>query len=251
MVFQIQKLVGGLLMPVPVVLALLVLGLALLALRRRYLGGGLLVLGVAVLLAVSTPPLSERALASLEGRYPVLVEPPAAGWIVVLGGGARAEAGWPDATKLSESSLYRLAEGVRLARALPEAMLVTSGDVGGEGEPVAMIMARVARQWGIAPERILAQEGVATTAEEARAIARRLGPDERVILVTSAFHMPRAVALFEGQGVDVVPAPAGHLAEPEQTYRHLGDYLPQAGHIEFMRRVWWEWLGRVWAVVSG
>lgn len=252
MSFQLIKLAGGLLMPVPIVLALLVLGLTLLfSTRMRYLGMGALVLGTGLLLIISVPPLPERALAALEGQYPVLAEPPDAGWIVVLGGGARDEESWPAATRLSESSLYRLAEGVRVARLLPEAKLVTSGGASRVGETTASLMARVAEQWGIESERIVVQAEPENTAAEARAMAARIEPNERVILVTSAFHMTRAVALFEGEGVAVIPAPAGHLAEPTPRYEHAGEFLPRSKHVEFTERLWWERLGTAWATLTG
>lgn len=252
MLFELTKLAGGLLMPISVVLVLLVLGLAfLLASRFRYLGLGLVALGIVLLLLVSLPPLSERALASLEGQYPVLSDPPDAEWIVVLGGGSRDIAEWPAANRLTRSSLYRLAEGVRLARQLPDARLVTSGGVSVNGETVAELMAQVARDWGIEPERIVVQAEPWNTATEARAMAERLEPEDRVILVTSAFHMRRAVALFEGQGVDVVPAPTGHYAEPEPSYAHVGELLPSARQVEFAERVFWERLGLAWAALRG
>lgn len=253
MLFQLTKLAGGLLMPISVVLALLVLGLVLLvASRFRYLGLGLVALGAVVLFLVSLPPLPERALASLESRYPVLSDPPDAEWIVVLGGGSRGVADWPAANRLTRSSLYRLAEGVRLARQLPDAKLVTSGGVSSEtGETTAELMAQVAQEWGIGRDRILVQAEPRTTAAEAQAMADRLAPQDRVVLVTSAFHMPRAVALFEGQGVAVIPAPTGHYAEPGPRYVHAGELLPSATQVEFVERLLWEKLGLTWAVLQG
>lgn len=252
MPFQLVKLAGGLLMPIPVALALLVLGLAfLLASRFRWLGVGLVALGIVVLFLVSMPPLPERVLASLESEYPVLSDPPDAEWVVVLGGGSREVTDWPAANRLTRFSLYRLVEGVRLARQLPDAMIVTSGGVSVSGETTAELMAQVAQEWGIEPERIVVQAEPWNTAAEARAVSGRLGSQDRVILVTSAFHMRRAVALFEGQGVDVIPAPTGHYVEPESRYVHVGERLPSAKQVTYMERVLWEGLGLAWAALRG
>lgn len=252
MSFQLTKLAGGLLMPLPVILGLLVLGwLALMLARRRWPGAVLVGLGVVALLLVSVPPLPGKALAELEHRHAVLADPPAADWIVVLGGGSRATPAWPAATRLSRSSLYRLAEGVRLAGLLPEARLVTTGGMAGAVEPTADLMATVARQWGVSPNRILALGDTATTAAEARALAAQVSPGETVLLVTSASHMTRALALFRGQGIEAVPAPAGHRAQPDPHYRHAGDLLPSSERIGFVETVFWEWLGLAWARLRG
>ncbi len=268
MPFELIKLIAGLLMPVPVILGLLILGLALLALTRfQRTAIALLAVGTGLLLALSTPMLPELALNQLETAYPVLQNPPDAQWIVVLGGGVReAESGttegtegqrdkgakgWSSAHLLSESSLYRLAEGVRLAKVLPRARLVTSGGSYSGEASTARLMAETAAAWGVSQERIIVQDQPMTTAEEAQAVAKRVHRDELIILVTSAFHMQRAVALFHGQGVQVVPAPAGHLVDSGRAQKHIGHQLPQAGYIEYAERVLWEWLGLVWARLRG
>ena len=89
MELQVTKVVGGLLMPLPVILFLFIVGLALLAGKRRSrVGAFVLILAFLLLSAVSAPFVGERALGSLEGVYPRLEEPvPEAEWIVVLGGG--------------------------------------------------------------------------------------------------------------------------------------------------------------------
>ncbi|MGM0788445.1 MAG: ElyC/SanA/YdcF family protein, partial [Thermodesulfobacteriota bacterium] len=144
-------------MPLPVVLVLLVVGLILLvAGRRRRLGIGFIAAGTVLLLMVSFPWLSERALMDLEQDYPVLREPPQAEWIVVLGGGSRDNQSLPPASRLGESSMYRLAEGVRIAKLLPDARLVTSGGGSDSGDlSTAEIMEQVAVGWGIDASRII------------------------------------------------------------------------------------------------
>lgn len=250
--FELTKLIGGLLMPLSIGLAVVGAGLVLAgAFRPARTGFVITGIGFAWLLLLALPPVSERALESLESTYPILTEPPEVAWIVVLGGGSRGGADRPPAGRLGESSLYRLAEGVRLAHSLPDARLVTSGGAGGSEPSTAALMAEVATQWGIEAERVVSQGEPRTTAEEARAMARRMVPGERVILVTSAVHMRRAVALFEGQGVSVIPAPAGHLVDPDRPERHVGHQLPQAKYLDFAERALWERIGLLWAWLRG
>jgi uncharacterized SAM-binding protein YcdF (DUF218 family) len=132
---------------------------------------------------------------------------------------------------LSDSSTQRLLEGVRLARALPAARLIVTGaDRNGDIPPVAWGYAQAARELGIAPERIQVLDTPVDTAQEARAVQEALAglperaPDterddrpaewpaggRRLILVTSAAHMPRAMRHFQAVGLDPIPAPTQH-----------------------------------------
>ncbi|WP_027369844.1 ElyC/SanA/YdcF family protein [Desulfovermiculus halophilus] len=252
MMFSLVKFAGGMLMPLPIILICLIAGLLLLANRSRIAGYGLLLLGTGLLLLVSTPFLPEQVLGDLESRYQPLRNPPSgAKWIVVLGGGAHGGKKRPAVSRLSESSLYRIAEGVRLAKALPRAKLVTSGGSDAPGPGSAELMADVAKSWGIASNRLITLDQTMNTEDEAAAMAERAGDGEPVILVTSAFHLPRAVALFQGQGLEVIPAPAGYLTDPDRSAKHIGHQLPQAGYIQFMERAMWEHLGLAWAKLRG
>jgi len=85
--FELIKLIGGLLMPVPVIIALLVIGLVLLTVTRLHrVAFALLVSGTGLLLVVSTPIVPELTLNQLETIYPVLKDPPDAEWIICFGG---------------------------------------------------------------------------------------------------------------------------------------------------------------------
>jgi uncharacterized SAM-binding protein YcdF (DUF218 family) len=244
---QLIKLVGGLMMPLPLILVLMAAGLLLLAsARRRRVGVFLMVIGFVLLLAVSAPGISGHALASLEGAYPLLKEPlPRAEWVVVLGGGVRWKDDRPPAARLGAASLYRIMEGVRLAHLMPEARLVASG------RGTAPVTAAVAEEMGICGERIVVNDMPLNTYQEALEVAKIIGVGDTVILVTFASHMRRAVALFEGQGIDVVASPTGHVAEASLRSGYLVSYLPRAGNIVFAETVLRENMGLVWARLQG
>ena len=245
---QISKFVGGMLLPLPVVLFLFVAGIALLASKRRKrMGVLLLVLSFLLLSAVSAPVVGERALYNLENTYPLLSDDMAAGadWIVVLGGGVRFGPDRPPAARLGEASLCRIMEGVRLAHALPEARLVVSAF------GVAEVMAELARDLGICGERIVISGRPLNTHQEAMEVAKIVRDEDIVVLVTSAAHMRRAVSLFEGQGISVVPAPTGHVATGSVRRAYLVSYLPRAENISFLETVVRERLGLAWAHLNG
>lgn len=239
-------------MPLAIILTVLIIATALLmTTKKKYLPIAMLWAGIILLLALSVPPLSQRALLTLEQTYPILTSPPDAQWIVVLGGGSKGSDSWPPATRLGESSLYRIAEGVRLAKLLPDARIITSGGCGSEYTSTAHLMKKTAVSWGIDPERILVHSAPRTTAQEALEVSKAINKDDLTILVTSAFHMQRSMALFQGHGISAVPAPAGHLIDPDPQNRHIGHFLPSSSNLKYAEMFLWEKIGKAWAVLRG
>ncbi len=240
---QLTRLLTSLLMPLPLIMALLAAGLlVLITAKSRKTAIWLIASALVLLFAFSTPAVSIRALARLEGTYPLLDNPPPeAEWIVVLGGGVKFNDDRPLAARLGESSLQRMTEGVRLARLLPEAKLIASGKV------TAPVAAAFAEEMGICRGRIVINSSPRNTHEESLEVKKLMGEDEKAILVTSASHMRRAAALFEGKGLTVIPSPTGHKAESPSGRTYLSGYLPRAINITFAEIVLKEKLGLLWA----
>jgi uncharacterized SAM-binding protein YcdF (DUF218 family) len=160
MLFWLKKTVSFWLMPLPVCLTLMIAGLALTRHeRRRRLGRILLTTGLALLIAFSNKAVSRWLIAPLEAVYPpipelaqpspVPAELAACRYIVVLGGGHGDMPGLAATNKLSTSGIGRLAEGARLARALPDATVIVSGPSDGRGETHARVLARAAESLGL------------------------------------------------------------------------------------------------------
>jgi hypothetical protein len=127
----VKPLAAVLLMPLPIALALILIGAVLLAFGRRRGGFGFAGAGVVLIALAAWSPVADRLLEPLEQTYkPVLevgaLEEVAA--VVVLGAGWEPDADWPAGTRLNESSVHRLMEGLRLLQGLPEAApLVVTG----------------------------------------------------------------------------------------------------------------------------
>ncbi|MFY0992615.1 ElyC/SanA/YdcF family protein [Halomonas sp. C05BenzN] len=242
----LKALAAQLLMPMPLMLAGVVAGLVLRGVGRRRLGNALGIGAVGLLVLASWAPVADRLLEPLEQRYPAMVMPLAtpAEAIVVLGGGWHPATEWPVTAQLSESSLPRLVEGLRLWHAQPEALLIVSG---GNSEPslpgVAVGYARAAKALGVPDASLAVLDSARNTGEEARAVRDRLGEGASIVLVTSASHMPRAKRHFEAAGLYPQPAPTHFL-----TGRHSGGWrywLPGAEHLAKTERALYEWLGRL------
>ncbi|MBK1646798.1 hypothetical protein CKO25_19580 [Thiocapsa imhoffii] len=241
-----KSLVATLFMPFPLLLGLLTLGFILLAIGRRRLGRGVVVVAFSCLLLASWRPVADAVLAPLEDRHPPLLDPSGlegVAAVVVLGGGWWPDARWPISAQLSESSAVRLFEGVRVLRFFPDALLVVSGaSRSGDLAPVALGYAEAARALGVSPERILVLDTPVDTAGEAYAMRDALGAEPRLVLVTSASHMPRAVRHFRAVGLDPIPAPTHHRAARASGAR-LRDWIPSADELRKTETAWYEFLG--------
>jgi uncharacterized SAM-binding protein YcdF (DUF218 family) len=245
----LKGLSAALLMPFPVALGLMTFGLVLRALRNkgRALGGWLVVAGGLLLMLASWQPVADALLSPLEERYPPLTDPARVSdvtAVVVLGGGWWPGAeDWPITARLSESSAIRLFEGLRLMPTWPEARLVLTGaGRSADRAPIAWGYAEVARDFGVPETRMLVMDTPVDTAQEAEAVRAALGDGARLVLVTSASHMPRAMAYFRRVGLDPVAAPT-HRLSGRSAYDELRDWLPAADYLQMTERAWYEYLG--------
>ena len=230
--FLFKKLIAPFLMPVPFCAALLLAGLALLWFTRRQRAGKYLATaGALLLLLFGYGFVSNRMLGSLERQYqPVADAREAAGrvrWVVVLGGGSSSDQSLPEGARLSEASLVRLVEGVRLQRQLPESRLLLSGGSVFGSDPDAETMRALAVGLGVDPAALVLDTVSPDTETQAEVVRAQLGSEE-FFLVTSASHMRRSVALFKKVGTNPIPAPT-HFLVHESSGLSPGDFFPGSG----------------------
>ena len=206
--FIAAKLMGALLRPDTwIVIALAVIVLALILQRRRI---ALWVSGITlvVLVVLSVLPIGNLLLQPIERSYPANPSVGLVDGIIVLGGGenARASAYW-DQMQFNEGA-ERYTTALALARRFPDAKVLFVGgsgelrDVAGATISEATIAERFFKEHGIAPDRLLLEGQSRNTAENARlslALANP-APNETWVLITSAFHMPRAMRSFDAAG---------------------------------------------------
>ncbi|HEX3728227.1 MAG TPA: ElyC/SanA/YdcF family protein [Opitutaceae bacterium] len=260
MLFWLKKSVSFWLMPLPFCLTLLVLGILVLGSeRRRRLGRRLAALGTILLLIFSNKIASNALLRPLETRFTPIPRLETAGsvpptlaacrYVVVLGGGHSDMIGWAPNDKLSTSALERIVEAVRILRALPQAGLIVSGP-GQPGQPShASVLAQTAESLGIAAGRIQLIDSARDTEDESRAV-KALVAGAPVALVTSAFHLPRAAALFRGAGVAIVPCPTDFQARFTPGF-HLGESNWDVESLERSTLAVREYIGLAWVTLRG
>lgn len=208
--FTVSKVAWFFAAPTNLLVSLAVLGAALLATRRRHLGRALTVLAAVGLCLIGISPLPKVMMRPLEDRFPIVSadERPIDG-IILLGGAA----GLSRDQVVFNDAASRMTTAVGLALAHPEARIVFSGGDAGlfergeetEAEAAAKLFALA----GIAPSRVLLEDQSRNTRENALFTRRQIAPKpgERWLLITSAFHMPRAVACFRAVGLEIEPYP--------------------------------------------
>lgn len=258
MFFWLKKLLGYWLMPLPLCLAVLVAGVLLMRRpRRARLGRRLVAAGVIALLLFGNKFVSTLLLAPLETRYAAIPEVradavpadlAACRFVVVLGSGNGNTPGLSASNELSVSALARITEAVRLLRVLPLARLVVSGPADGKYLAHAVVLARAAASLGVAPDRFIYIDQARDTEDESLAVKKIVG-DAPFALVTSAWHLPRAMALFRHAGLTPLPCPTDFNAR-------TGDWRwnDLLWDVESLERSTWavrERIGYLWIWIRG
>ncbi|MBW7982408.1 envelope biogenesis factor ElyC [Enterobacillus tribolii] len=246
MLFTLKKFIGGLLLPLPLFLAIIALGLVLLWFTRwQRSGKALISLAWLAILLLSLQPIADRLLLPLEKRYSTLNAQTPAKFIVVLGGGYTYNPQWAPSSNLLNNSLPRVTEGIRQLRLHPGAKIIFTGGVAQTSNiSSARVAANVAESLGVSPDEIILLDTPKDTREEAQGIAGIVG-HQPLILVTSANHLPRAVRFFEEQGLTPIPAPANQLAITS-ALNPWEKALPSAFYLGHSERAWYETLGSWW-----
>jgi uncharacterized SAM-binding protein YcdF (DUF218 family) len=177
-------------------------------------GRGLALAAIVILLAAATLPLGMLFIAPLEDRFPLPPPdlPPPEG-IIILGGAIDDLASAARGETVFDEGGERLTEAVVLAKRFPQARVVYTGGtvsfVPGATSTEALQARKLMSQMGIAPERVTIEDKSRNTDENARFTAAIVHPQpsQRWIVVTSAFHTPRAMGLFEKAGFHPIAYP--------------------------------------------
>lgn len=262
MFFVLSKLFWLLAQPLSVVLVLVVLGLGLSWWRRRRLAVAAFLLAALVQGVVGFTNLGYVLIQPLEDRFaqPAAM-PDQVGAIIMLGGATLARPSTARGTAELNDAGDRLTTTLWLARLYPEAKIVVSGGSGllaDETESEAETARRFFDMHGIAGDRLIL-EGESRNTEENVALTRGLLAEvpRPLVLVTSAFHMPRSVGLFAAEGLEVLPWPTDYrtpgprsfgfdIANPVQNLN-----VTTVAIKEWIGLLIYHWTGRIGEVFPG
>jgi uncharacterized SAM-binding protein YcdF (DUF218 family) len=213
----------GFLAPPTIFIVLSLLG-GLMALRWRRVGVALAFASSLCLYAAATPALSSCLLRQVESALPQNVDLAAGQAIVVLGAGVRPGNGADIPDRLDSLSVERVVLGAEANRALGLPLLVSGGlDPGAHIAEGTLMKAALASDFALPVA--WSEDQSRTTWENAVDTARLLQPERltTIVLVSHAWHLPRALWAFERAGFKALPWPA-----PRTTLRlsRIGDFLP-------------------------
>ncbi|MCC2640415.1 MAG: uncharacterized protein K0S45_828 [Nitrospira sp.] len=189
-----------------------------------------------LLMLTATPLLSATYIGLLEEWYPPFQATSSSNFdaIVVLAGGIDAKGSLRPVDDVSNASRQRTACGADLwLRGAAPKLLLTGGDatVSQAGPLESHEMKRWAMRLNVPETAIIVEDKSRTTYENAVEAKAALGSGH-ILLVTAAYHLPRAVALFRKQGFVVTPVPCGYESKhrPLQIWEHLTfvDFLPSS-----------------------
>jgi uncharacterized SAM-binding protein YcdF (DUF218 family) len=249
--FAASKIFWWVASPGNLIVAALTIGIIARVCGLRRLGGGLIAIGALSCLILTVTPVQSWILAPLENRFPQIDAPAHVDGVVVLGGAidtARTASRGRPAVNESAERLFAL---VDLARRYPAAKVVYSGgsaSIVDDEVREADIARNVFTSLGLAEDRVIYERNSRNTYENA-VLSQPLAmpkPGETWLLVTSAYHMPRAVGVFRAIGWPVTAYPVDYGGGPNENQ-------PPFSFLDGLSGVNWairEWIGLVFYRLS-
>jgi len=228
--FLLKKLISATLMPLSISLIILFIGLLFLYDKNIKKAKIFITTGFISVILIAYQPFANLLLEPLETNYSKLtVIPKNVNHVLLLGGDVESR-GW---------------EALRLYHKIENAKLITSGYEGKYNIPEAIRTSHILQELGIPKEDIIIHSKPKDTKEEAIEIKKLLGK-QPFILVTSAYHMTRAMALFQKEGLNPIAAPTD-----SKVHNTKYTSIPKGHNIQKTEIALHEYIGIIWATIKG
>ena len=253
--FFLSKLLPQLIYPLGLGLLLQLIAISS---RKQRWALPLSITGWLVIALPAMPVVSDALLRQLEDQAAALTPAtiPNADAVLVLGGGIRPTPAHGLGIEVSEAG-DRLLCGVRLWKEGKAQVLIASGarvsfQPNDPIAPEAVLSKRLAQELGVPASAMLLNDRARTTAEEAQRIHDLAKTEgwKQLIVVTSAFHMPRALASFQHQNnLQIIPVACDYRLEPRSNNQAFNwselliDLVPSSGSLNQTTQVLKEHLG--------
>ncbi|MEI7590657.1 MAG: ElyC/SanA/YdcF family protein [Deltaproteobacteria bacterium] len=214
--------------------------------KKQRLGKILALIATVALIAISYSATPNFLLKYLENQYPpvrmnTVGDVKEIKWVVAL---SAASYNLPShGQQPSSSSALRVMEAVSVMRQLPQAKIIVTGT---PDSTDAMLMSALVM--GIKREDIVREAKSNDTKDHAKNVKLIVGKD-KFVLVTSAFHMPRAMLLFRKQGMAPIPAPTNYLSR--RVVLPIQEWFPICENIEKTNNALNEYYGIAYYWIAG
>jgi len=249
MYVYLSKILPLFVMPVSVVLILTVVALFMVQRGMKRTASGVLAVAVSVLWVASTPMVAEGLYRGLESRHPAqtLEQVPEADCIILLGGVVGSPMPPRVEADLGETidRVYKAAQLFRAGKA--RSLIVTAGNQPWSQSPwaEAELIRNLLMEWGV-PKDAIFLEGSSRNTRENAIYSKNLIDSincKESLLVTSAAHMPRAMAAFHSVNASVIPV-STDVRIIEKGVPSVMDFLPSAGALAMTSDAIREWIGQ-------
>jgi uncharacterized SAM-binding protein YcdF (DUF218 family) len=252
--FFVGKILWLVVQPLSLAFLFKLAAIAAMAFGRRWLALALTSIAAGIMFVTLFTSTGAWALQRLEAVYPRPDLPQPLACMIVLGGAFDLEVTAGRGGMEMNQSADRFIEAARIARLRPEAKILVSGgdgsfsgDYAGDAELAPAFFSAM----GVDPDRLLREEASRNTAENValtKTVLEREGLSN-CLLITSAYHMPRAVSLFSAQGVTVTPWPSDYRASGGVRLRL--DFTQPTLNAQLTSTALREWLAILRATLAG
>ncbi len=239
----LHKILPYLIYPISIILILLVWSLV----SKKRLP---ITIALAILIFTSSPIISNQLASYLEKDYPrkTIEQIDNADAIVVLSG-ILSIIETPSGLFYEWGDADRFFAGLDLISAEKASAIIFTGGISiwqKNSESEGFLLAKVARQFGISNSQIIVTKNVFNTKEEAQAVREILNQKgiNKIVLVTSAFHMARASQLFAREGIEIEAYPVDYKSKDGPIT--LIDFLPSAQALALFQQSLNEMIGRIY-----
>lgn len=258
--FFIKKLIGTLVMPLPISLFLILFSLYLFKKRHNKRARQVALFGLSVLFVFSLPITSQYFIKPIEFAHPKLpLEDPTylaslkPDYIVVMGCWHSDDKKLPLVAQIHQCSLPRIIQAVQMWHQFPKTKLIFSGS-GIDDEDKAKgkisdpaINAKLAAALGVAESNILLIEGTQDSEEEI-AEQKKHVENSNFIVVSSATHISRLEILYSAYNLKPIFSPAEYVSGHGEFSWHL--LIPSASALQQSERAIYEYMGITWVTIK-
>lgn len=250
---MIQDLLSFLIMPYTFTVLLIFSGLLVRHYRSKLLGNLFIGAGAGILYLFSTWTGAWLLITPLETRFKPLLHPQSISDktnIVVLSGGHYPGNDAPVTSLIGSSTLFRVTEGIRIQNQIPRSKLVLMSGKMIDGVYTAEITLQLLDELKIENIDVTILNGGNNTELEAKIASQYLDASSELILVTSSYHMPRAMLLFKYHGFSPIPAPVRFdlSSSPDNVMGYL-KWNPD--NLKITHKATHEYAGIAWSWIRG
>jgi uncharacterized SAM-binding protein YcdF (DUF218 family) len=222
----------------------LILGVLMLWKKRIKEARLILTLGVFGFVLATLSPLRFALYSVIESDPSMAIGPYK--YVVVLGARTFTREGYPVSSQLSSSLMARMIEGVRLAHENPQSILIVTGNGAGP-QPEANLMYEAAVAMGISKDRIIAERESMNTKDHP-VYLKSILKNDRFVMVTSAFHMSRAIKNFRAHGLEPIPMPTDFVNKQQNPFG-LENLIMRGENLSALDRWFSELYSRIWTFI--